>query len=242
MNKEIVKQALDEALEYVFYKQVIMNALTAKNEDDGEWITINGVHIFVKKGEPVNNAFKRATGKNLDNTKNKKNFKPYIPNHNRKPNPNFYYDEAKITELIKDIPETYISEEEAPAFRNPEKLLEKVREIFDKNRNITIKSDGEKILLSKNSAKRATQKQNSQDKKLNAVFVKIKETLENAKYYDFEPLNEGHEKDKDYKLGQYVYFSKIKIGTQPYRIRFKIDVPKYADGQLIYAGHRIKKI
>lgn len=59
MNKEIVKQALDEALEYVFYKQVIMNALTVKNEDDGNWITINGVHIKIEKDETPKQAIKK---------------------------------------------------------------------------------------------------------------------------------------------------------------------------------------
>lgn len=111
---------------------------------------------------------------------------------------------------------------------------------FNKVKEVTIKSDNENILLSNNSARRATYKQNSNDRELNAVFQTIKETLEKAKYYDFEPVDDRHQ-DKNIQ-GQYVYYSKINIDNIPYQVRFKIDVPKDSDGRLIYAGHRIEKI
>lgn len=170
----------------------------------------------------------------------KKEILPYIPHFGRKPNPNFRYNETKITDLIKDIEPENINSSEVPIFKDTDKLELWVRKIFSENRTIIIKSDGEEILLSGNSAHRATEKQYPQDRELNAVFEKIKNTLEKSKYYDFEPKDERH-KDKRI-LGQYVYFSKINIDNIPYRVRFKIDVPQDADGTLVYAGHRVQKI
>jgi len=170
----------------------------------------------------------------------KKEIKPYIPHFERKPNPNFKYDDAKIKTLIADIESENINSDDIPIFKDTKKLENWLMPIFENNRTVKIISDGEEILLSKNSAQRAARKQDPDDKELNAVFNKIKNILEKSKYYDFEPKNEEHEKKRI--LGQYVYFSKIKIDNQPYRVRFKIDVPQDEDGALVYAGHRLKKI
>ena len=95
--------------------------------------------------------------------------------------------------------------------------------------------------MSKNAAKRATSKQNPNDTILNAVFLNIKEVLEESKFYDFEPIDLRHQNLKKNIQGQYVYFSKIIVDNEPYIVRFKIDVPKDNDGSLLYAGHRIYK-
>lgn len=169
-----------------------------------------------------------------------KEIKPYIPHFERTPNQNFKYDDNKISELIKDIEPENINKEDISIFKDIDDLEKWVKQIFSQNRIIKIDSDGEEILLSKNSAHRAVRKQSPKNFRLNAVFQKIENTLKKSKYYDFEPKNEEH-KDKRI-LGQYVYFSKIKINNRPYQVRFKIDVPQDADGKLIYAGHRVKKI
>ena len=169
-----------------------------------------------------------------------KEINPYIPHFGRKPNPNFKYDDNKIKALISDIEPENINSNEITVFKDPKKLEKWVISIFKANRTVKIKSDGEEILLSRNSGQRASRKQSPDDKELNAVFGKIKSTLEKSKYYDFEPKDLEH-KDKRI-LGQYVYFSKINIDNIPYQVRFKIDVPQDEDGQLVYAGHRLKQI
>ncbi len=40
--------------------------LQEAEDPDGEWVTINGVHILIKDGESTADAFKRTTGKDLD--------------------------------------------------------------------------------------------------------------------------------------------------------------------------------
>lgn len=71
MNKEIVKQALNEALELVYFKQLIKGELLkAINEDKEEpksWITIKGNHIPIKKGKTK----KEAIEEFIQNKENK---------------------------------------------------------------------------------------------------------------------------------------------------------------------------
>lgn len=191
------------------------------------------------------NKVKRDGGKFAkQNGGNKKNIKPYIPHFGRKPNESFKYDDAKIKTLIADIEPETVKEGDIPIFSDDKDFKNWVISEFAKNRTVTILSDNEEILFSKNSAGRVTYKQKPDNIEKNAVFFKMKNTLEKSKYYDFEPKNEAH-KDKNIQ-GQYVYFSKINIdtkqGIQPYRVLFKIDVPNDEDIPLIYAGHRIEKI
>lgn len=228
------KQTFEEQFADTFYEafaEVIVENCLGEIRNDAEFESKHprkADGTFVKVGEGQEKATKR------------KEIKPYIPHFGRKPNPNFKYDDNKIKALISDIEPENINSDEITVFKDAKKLKKWVISIFKANRTIKIKSDGEEILLSRNSAHRATEKQSPDDKELNAVFEKIKSTLENSKYYDFEPKNLEH-KDKRI-LGQYIYFSKINIDNIPYQVRFKIDVPQDEDGQLIYAGHRIKKI
>lgn len=171
---------------------------------------------------------------------NNKNIKPYIPHYGRKPNPNYYEDENKIKELIKDIKPENIETSQVPNFKEIEDLEKWVKSFIKEQRNVKILSDNEEIVISNNGVHRATEKQYLNEKETSAVFLKIKNTLEKAKYYDFEPKDEKH-KDKRIQ-GQYAYFSKLLINGKPYQVRFKIDVPMDDDVPLLYAGHRIKKI
>lgn len=165
---------------------------------------------------------------------------PYIPDYNRQPNPDFKYDENKINQIINNVDPVYINSDNVPTFKNKKKLREWAKVQFLENRHVTIVSDKEQILLSVKNMRRATEKQKPDDIKINAVFSKIREVLQNAQYYDFEPLDDKH-KNKDI-LGQYVYYSKIIIDKTPYLVRFKIDVPTHTYGELQYAGHRIIKM
>jgi len=45
--------------------QELAEAVRLKEADEGNWITINGVHIQIKDGESTADAFKRTTGKDL---------------------------------------------------------------------------------------------------------------------------------------------------------------------------------
>lgn len=174
------------------------------------------------------------------NNQSKKEIKPYIPHYGRKPNPNYNEDPTKIRELIKDIKPEKVDSSQVPVFKNHTDLENWVRALIKDQREVKILSDGEEILISNNNIQRATRKQYLDENETTAVYFKIKNTLERAKYYDFEPKDEKH-KDKRIQ-GQYVYFSKLIIGEEPYLIRFKIDVPMDADVPLLYAGHRIKKL
>lgn len=210
-----------------------LGELRARNDTDFE-----NKHKRIPKGNKNGGQFAKQ------NEGSKKDIKPYIPHFGRKPNPNFKYDYDKIKTLIADIEPEIVKENEIPIFSDDKDFKNWVISEFAKNRTVTILSDNEEILLSKNSAGRVTFKQKPDNIEKNAVFFKIKNTLEKSKYYDFEPKNEAH-KDKNIQ-GQYVYFSKINIdtkqGIQPYRVLFKIDVPNDEDIPLIYAGHRIEKI
>lgn len=165
---------------------------------------------------------------------------PYIPDYNRQPNPDFKYDESKINQLLNNVDPVYINSDNVPTFKNKKKLREWAKIQFLENRHITLNSDKEKILLSLKNMRRATRKQDADDIKMNAVFLKIREILQNAQYYDFEPVDDKH-KDKNI-IGQYVYYSKIIIDKTLYKVRFKIDVPAKNNGELQYAGHRLEKI
>lgn len=223
----------------------ILNILENYNEEysDTDVEIINGLSRIFNDAEFESKINRDELGRFAQKSSKgntKKEIPPYIPHFGRKPNPNFKYDDNKITDLIKDIEPENVSSSEIPIFKDTDKLEIWVKKVFSENKTITIKSDGEEILLSGNSAKRAARKQDPKDIKINSVFEKIKSTLEKSKYYDFESKNEMH-KDKRI-LGQYVYFSKINIDGIPHRVRFKIDVPQDADGTLVYAGHRVQKI
>lgn len=166
--------------------------------------------------------------------------KMYKPNHNRKPNKDFKYDNVKIQNIIKDIEPVNISSDLIPQFKNIDKLRKWVKKHFKENRVLFIDDDKEQIILSQAGAKRSVQKQDVNDNVKNAGFEKIAELIKRAKYYDFKPRDEKH-KDKLVQ-GQYIYFSKLNIDNIPYIVRFNIDVPIYTQGTLNYAGHKIVEI
>lgn len=213
--------------------EIFINALTSLLVEN--WTKENFKESKVKR---IKGRFAKQNGGS------KKEIKPYIPHFERKPNLNFKYDNNIINALIRDITPETIEETEIPIFSVDRDLKKWVISEFAKNRTVKILSDNEEILLSKNSAERVTFKQKPDNIEKNSVFLKMKNTLEKSKYYDFEPRDKAHEKKNI--QGQYVYFSKINIKTkdkiQPYRVLFKVDVPKDEDIPLIYAGHRIEKI
>ena len=153
-------------------------------------------------------------------------------------------DNNKINNLIKNIEPVNINSDDIPIFKakEREKLSEYVKQVFDNNRELEIKDNNRKILLSKNGAKRTSSKQSPQDKKQNAVYTKIKEIVERAKYYDFQEADEKHKNVK----GQEIYYSKINIDNNPYKVKIVVDVPldKYLEkgATYNYAGHRVSKI
>ena len=174
------------------------------------------------------------------------NSKTVIENYNK------YHDkegkfcckENTISSLIEDIEPVNISSDEIPIFKAKQwdKLSEYVKGIFQENRDVEIKDNGRQILLSNGAAKRTYSKQNPQDKSHNAVYTKIKDIVERAKYFDFIDADKEHPNVQ----GQELYYSKMNIDGNPYRVKIVVDVPlpKYLEkgATYNYAGHRVSKI
>lgn len=164
----------------------------------------------------------------------------YKTNYNRKPNKDFKYDNKKIQDLIKDIEPVQISSDSITQFKDISQLRKWVKNQFKENRILFVDDDKEQIILSQAGAKRSVQKQDVNNNPKNAGFEKISELVKRAKYYDFEPRDEKH--NKKFVQGQYIYFSRLNIDDTPYIVRFNIDVPIYTEGTLNYAGHKVSKI
>jgi len=128
-----------------------------------------------------------------------------------------------------------IDENAMPEFKTKKELVEFIKEVLGKERNITVKSTKETVLVSNKGIERGATKTRS--KKYNEAFASIKSLLENAKYSGFVEADERHPNVK----GQDVYHSALIIGNQPYSVRFKVDIPKET-GTHNYAGHGISEI
>ena len=121
-------------------------------------------------------------------------------------------------------------------------MLNLIVDLFKEHRNLTVKSNERTVLFGKNGAKRIAYKQDTNDKKQNSVYVKMKDVFENAVYYKDIPADEKNKKRVAY---QERYLSKIYIDDKPYIVRFKVDAPLNPEEQTStynYAGHRVSAI
>ncbi len=155
-----------------------------------------------------------------------------------------YVDEPTLTERengpkIADDNETVevvkIPENSIPDFKTKRELFEFIKSVLGNERNITIKSTGDVVLVSNRAIDRASSKRGN--KKYNEAFSSIKKLLENAKYSGFIEADERHKN----VLGQDVYHSALMVGDNPYSVQFKVDIP-LETGTHNYAGHKITDI
>jgi hypothetical protein len=91
-------------------------------DDEGRWVTINGVHILIKEGESVSEAFKRTTGKDIKSTDKKV-----------KVNKNALWDheeeKQEVTRILDKLPSEDVSGIKAVELVNPgDKRLLKLSE------------------------------------------------------------------------------------------------------------------
>lgn len=138
-------------------------------------------------------------------------------------------DDSEMVEVVK------LSENAIPDFKTKRELVTFIKEILGSERNITIKSTGDVVLVSNGAINRVASKTRSQE--YNEAFSAVKQLLENAKYSGFEMADARHQNVR----GQDVYHSALLIGTKPYAVQFKVDVP-LEQGTHNYAGHRISDI
>lgn len=137
--------------------------------------------------------------------------------------------DSETVEVV-EIPENAV-----PKFKTKKELVRFIKDILGNERNITIKSTGEKVLVSNAGINRAAAKTRRQE--YNTAFAAVKHLLENAKYSGFVATDERHPNVK----GQDLYHSGIVIGGKPYSVAFKIDIP-LENGSYNYAGHIIADI
>ena len=141
----------------------------------------------------------------------------------------------KIADDNETVEAVVIPENAVPDFKTKRELVNFIKEILGSERNITIKSTGDEVLVSNAGINRATAKSRSSE--YNQVFGAVKSLLENAKYSGFEEADARHPNVK----GQDVYHSAMMIGGVPYSVMFKIDIP-VESGSHNYAGHKISDI
>ena len=141
----------------------------------------------------------------------------------------------KIASDDETVEAVKIDENAVPEFKTKKELVEFVKDILENERNITVKSTGEMVLVSNAGINRAAAKTRSSEHR--NAFKPIRSLLENAKYSGFVEADERHPNVK----GQDVYHSALFIGEKPYAVQFKVDIPK-AEGTHNYAGHKIAEI
>ena len=128
-----------------------------------------------------------------------------------------------------------IPENAVPDFKTKRELVTFIKNILGNERNITIKSTGDTVLVSNAGINRAAVK--TRRPEYNEVFGAVRTLLENAKYSGFAKADERHPNVR----GQDVYHSALVIGNKPYAVRFKVDIPK-GESSHNYAGHKISDI
>ncbi len=128
-----------------------------------------------------------------------------------------------------------IPENAIPDFKTKRELVTFIKNILGNERNITIKSTGDTVLVSNAGINRAVVK--TRRSEYNEVFGAVRQLLENAKYSGFVEADERHQNVR----GQDIYHSGLVIGTKPYSVMFKVDIPK-VDSSHNYAGHKISDI
>lgn len=128
-----------------------------------------------------------------------------------------------------------ISEGSIPDFKTKRELVTFIKNILGNERNITIKSTGDTVLVSNRGIERGASKARTQE--YNEAFAAVRQLLENAKYSGFVEADERHQNVR----GQDVYHSGLIIGTRPYSVMFKVDIPQ-GDKSHNYAGHKISDI
>lgn len=141
----------------------------------------------------------------------------------------------KIADDSEMVETVTIPENSVPDFKTKREIVAFIKNILGKERNITIKSTGENVLVSNGSINRVSSK--SRSKEYNEAFSAVRKLIENAKYSGFEEADAAHPNVK----GQDVYHSALNIGTKPYSVQFKVDIP-LENGTHNYAGHKIKDI
>ena len=166
-----------------------------------------------------------------------------VRNNDRKQREVFYQtsglveraDGPKIADDTETVDVVEIPENAVPKFETKKDLVNFIKNILGQERNIVVKSTGEKVLVSNAGIERSATKSHSQ--KYNEAFSAIKELLENAKYSGFVEADERHPNVK----GQDVYHSAFVIGDKAYSVQFKVDIPKES-GTHNYAGHSVSDI
>lgn len=167
------------------------------------------------------------------------NFNPY---HDREGK--FCSKNKAIEALTSDIKPVKIKSSDIPKFgkRNHKGIRNYVIEAFRQVKEVRIKGNSRTVTFTKDGAKRTSQKQSPADIKQNAFYTKIKEIVERAKYFNFEPADERHLNIK----GQEIYYSRFNIDNEEYRVKISVDVPldKYLElgANYNFAGHRVKRI
>lgn len=141
----------------------------------------------------------------------------------------------KIADDSEMVETVTIPENSVPDFKTKREIVAFIKNILGKERNITIKSTGENVLVSNGAINRVSSK--SRSKEYNEAFSAVRKLIENAKYSGFEEADAAHPNVK----GQDVYHSALIIGTKPYAVQFKVDIP-LENGTHNYAGHKIKDI
>lgn len=128
-----------------------------------------------------------------------------------------------------------LPEGSVPDFKTKRELVTFIKNILGNERNITIKSTGDTVLVSNAGINRAAVK--TRRSEYNEVFGAVRQLLENAKYSGFVNADERHSNVR----GQDVYHSGLVIGSRPYSVMFKVDIP-LEEGSHNYAGHKISDI
>lgn len=144
-------------------------------------------------------------------------------------------DGFKIADDNEMVDVVTIPKKAIPDFKTKRELVTFIRNILGNERNITIKSTGDTILVSNAGINRAAVK--SRNPEYNEVFGAVRGLLENAKYSGFVEAGEKHPNVR----GQDVYHSALVIGTKPYAVQFKVDIPNNESSHN-YAGHKISDI
>ncbi len=139
-------------------------------------------------------------------------------------------DDSETIEPVK------VSEKTIKAFGTKKKLIEYIQSVLGDERNVSIKSNGEIVLLSNAGIKRAVSK--GHKKEYFAVLQEIKQILQKAHYSGFRKSDIRHPNVK----GQDIYHSALVIDNIPYSVAIYVDVSTRADNPNVFAGQKITEI
>jgi hypothetical protein len=100
---------------------------------------------------------------------------------------------------------------------------------------VTVKSTGEEVGFTRDNLNASLKRRGEVQRQ---AYAGLKELLENAQYFDFEPADAKHAVNLD---GQDVYFSSMRMGGKDYGVKIKVDVAREDKAQT-YKDHKVSEI